>query len=50
VQRKQAIVQGKRIALVDPDWCLHFARMWSVLRWRLMMSFAFAIFSSKPGS
>jgi hypothetical protein len=50
VQREQAIVQGKRIALVDPDWFLHFARTWRVLRWRLMMSSAFAIFSSKPES
>jgi len=32
VQREQAIVQGKRIALVDPDWFLHLARTWSVLR------------------
>ena len=32
MQRKQAIVQHERIALVDPEGCLHLARTWSVFR------------------
>jgi uncharacterized protein (UPF0548 family) len=50
MQRQQTAVKRKRIALVDPDRFPHLARTCSVLRKRLMMSSAFAIFFSKPGS
>src|ERR1035441_3887447 len=50
MQCEQTAVKRERIALVDPDLLPHLARTCSVLRKRLMMSSAFSIFFSKPGS
>jgi hypothetical protein len=50
MQGKQAVMQGERIALIDPDRVNHFDNTCKVFRYRSMMSSAWFIFFAKTGS